>query len=101
MGQQRGRIKHGKDSSYKVWGPGERQKRMRKTKNGIRRPYVNQGTSHKIYKGLVTVLTLRIIIATHVHCYINSNYHNNFDDKIIIDMVLITMLISPLIMQLS
>lgn len=73
---------------------------MRKTKNRIRRPYVNQSTSHRIYKELITVLTLRIIIVTYVHYYINNNYHNHFDDKIIIDMVLITMLISPLIMQM-
>lgn len=46
------------------------------------------------------MLTLRIIIATNVHCYINTNYHNHFDGKIIIDMVLITVLISPLIMRM-
>lgn len=81
---------------------GEKQKRTEKIwEDKIKRYYVYQSTPpHRIYKELITVLMLRIVIVNYVHCYINNNNHNHFDGKIISDIVLITVLFSPLIIQM-
>lgn len=53
--------------------------------------------SHIIYKELITVL-INVIIVNYA-CYYINNYHNHCDGKII-NISVITMLISSLIIQL-
>lgn len=96
MGQQKGRIEDEKGKKA-----GKKQMTEKIWEDKIRRYYVYQSTTpHRMYKELITVLILVLIMVNYIHYCINNNYHNHCYDMIIIEIVLITVLINPLITQM-